>query len=98
MHFTEEIYIHTADWPVVNYLDFQYTQQFFSLSLQHNDFAHSCFLSLALYVAFSYERSPLLHNIKMLAPDTELYFTEIHALSPFMTAQKQIVDDQSVKL
>ena len=98
MHFAEEIYICDNNWPVANYLDFQYTQQFFSLSLQYNDFAHSCFLSLASYIAFSYERSPLSHNIKMLAPRTELYFNEIHALSRFMTARKQIVDDQSIKL
>ena len=40
MHFAEEIYVHAADWPVTNYLDSQYTQLFFSLSLQHNDFAY----------------------------------------------------------
>ena len=39
--------IRTADWPMGNYLDSQYIQQFFSLSLQHNDLL-IYFLSLAL--------------------------------------------------
>ena len=79
-----------------NYLDSQYTQLFFSLLLQHNDFAD--LLSLFGTAVVSYERSPFLRKIIMPASSMHRTFLQIHLLSPFIIARKRTVDDQSVIL
>ena len=51
---------------MANYLDSQYTQLFFSLSIQHKDFVH--LLPLFDTIVFSFKRSPFLHkNVMLLA-------------------------------
>ena len=86
---------------LANYLDSQYIELFFSLSLQHNDIAHLLPLfgtAVCKSIAIYSERGPFLHKVIMLASSMYGSLLQIHPLSSFMIAQKQTVDDQSVKI
>ena len=80
--------MHAPDWPMANYFDSQYTQLFFSLSLQLNNFAH--LLLLFGVVVF------LMNGVCSCNAIAIHTWNYIHC--HIYDRTKMIVDNQSVKL
>ena len=81
---------------MANYLDSQYTQLFFSLLLQHNNFAH--LLPLFGIVVFPMKgvRNPFMHKIVMLA--VHVWNSTANTFTVTIYDCTKTVDDQFIKV